>query len=144
MKFSTQQKSGVYLIPTSMPIPFLNRKGILLPLRTVAVSNAEPKSQDNFAFTGGSDEETYFEVKCLQLSDNDKKNAIFQKKYGVYNKEERKLLEISQNDNNELKEKGAISEEESVLPSFIIITSTLSNDGITNEERHFFRYFSIL
>ena len=66
-----------------MLIPFLNRKGILLPLRTVAVSNAEPKSQDNFAFTGGSDEETYFEVKCLQLSDNDKKNAIFQKKYGV-------------------------------------------------------------
>ena len=62
MKFSTQQKSGVYLIPTSMPIPFLNRKGILLPLRTVAVSNAEPKSQDNFAFTGGSDEETYFEL----------------------------------------------------------------------------------
>lgn len=83
MKFSTQQKSGVYLIPTSMPIPFLNRKGILLPLRTVAVSNAEPKSQDNFAFTGGSDEETYFEVKCLQLSNNDKKNAVFQKKYGV-------------------------------------------------------------
>lgn len=83
MKFSTQQKSGVYLIPTSTPIPFLNRKSILLPLCTVAVSNAEPKSQDNFAFTGGSDEETYFEVKCLQLSDNDKKNAVFQKKYGV-------------------------------------------------------------
>ena len=71
------------MITTSMPILFLNRKGILLPLRTVAVSNAEPKSQDNFAFTGGSDEETYFEVKCLQLSNNDKKNAVFQKKYGV-------------------------------------------------------------